>query len=96
MFVVLLFCLIACGKTKTNQELYQGYREKNITECTSVMVKNGYDSIEAEAICSCLFDTAYSKNSTFIKMNEQEQNDFINKNNIQSVCDSLGNILPVR
>ncbi|MDR0832656.1 MAG: hypothetical protein LBN93_00460 [Candidatus Symbiothrix sp.] len=87
VFFVLLF---GCTK-KTHQSSYFEQRDTNIAACVSAMIAQGIDSIEAEELCPCLLDVAYSMDSTFITLTEQERQDFlrIHEDKIKFICDSL-------
>ncbi len=97
--IVVLFLICAiffgcrCKKTETSKDLFEKHYEKNIKVCMDVMTKSGRDSIKARELCSCMLQTAYNIDTSFVFMSGEESVNFfkINYSKIKNICDSTIN-----
>lgn len=88
LIVLGLFGLILCSfsappqaadQCKSARQAYAEYLQVNIERCVKVSVEAGKDQATAYRQCKYALEKAFEIDSTFYKMNEEQQQEFINR-----------------
>lgn len=82
--VLLSLCLSGCAR-KTNKQLFDEYYDVNVSRCKGVLVENGVDPTEAQNRCACMMNSLFESDSTFVRMNKQELQEFYKQYQQQAV-----------
>lgn len=69
----------AAEQCKSARQAYEEYLQVNIERCVKTSVDAGKDQATAYRQCKYALEKAFEIDSTFYKMNEEQQQEFINR-----------------